>query len=129
MSVSIAQKLFLIISITGFGGLLVFLGIALHLAYAKMDVMLEHLKNCPAIMVRAPFKNGGAWGRLFVLGAVMGVMTMPDFYLRDGGADAKDLESFPEGLRKKLIVLHWGGGVCIALLLVLFVVNALGYIQ
>ncbi|MOA48147.1 hypothetical protein D3C78_1708520 [compost metagenome] len=59
----------------------------------------------------------------------MGVRTMPNFYLRDGGADAKDLESFPEGLRKKLIVLHWGGVACIALLLALFAVNALGYIQ
>lgn len=129
MSVSVAQKLFLCIGITGFGGLLIFLGVALHLAYAKMDVMLDHLKNCPAIMVRAPFKNGGAWGRLFVLGAVMGVMTMPNFYLRDGGADAKDLEGFPGGLRRKLIVLHWGGVACIALLLALFAVNALGYIQ
>ncbi|MNN97694.1 hypothetical protein D3C76_1029150 [compost metagenome] len=45
MSVSFAQKFFLCISITGFGGLLVFLGIALHLAYAKMDVMLDHLKT------------------------------------------------------------------------------------
>ncbi|KJZ47417.1 MULTISPECIES: hypothetical protein [Pseudomonas] len=129
MSVSVAQKLFLCISLTGFGGLLIFLCVSLHLAYAKMDVMLDHLKNCPAIMVRAPFKNGGAWGRLFVLGAVMGVMTMPNFYLRDGGADAKDLEAFPGGLRKKLIVLHWGGVACIALLLALFAVNALGYIQ
>jgi hypothetical protein len=60
MSVSVVHKIFLCISITGFGGLLIFLGVALHLAYTKMDVMLEHLKNCPAIMVRAPFKSGGA---------------------------------------------------------------------
>ncbi len=59
MSVSVAQKIFLCISIIGFSGLLIFLGVALHLAYTRMDVMLDHLKNCPSIMVRAPFKNGG----------------------------------------------------------------------
>lgn len=125
MSVSVAHKIFLSISIIGFSGLLIFLGVALHLAYAKMDVMLDHLKNCPSIMVRAPFKNGGAWGRLFVLAAIMGIMTMPNFYLRDGGANVKDLQSFPGNLRWKLIVLHWGGVVCISLLLGLFAVSTL----
>lgn len=36
-------------------------------------------------------------GRLFLLGAIMGVMTMPNLYLRDGGADAKDLKDFLVG--------------------------------
>lgn len=55
-------------------------------------------------------------------------MTMPDTYLRDGGANAKDLESFPRGLRRKLIVLHWSGVVFIVLLLGLFAVSALGLV-
>jgi hypothetical protein len=33
MSVSVAHKIFLCISIIGFGGLQIFLGVALHLAY------------------------------------------------------------------------------------------------
>lgn len=128
MSVSVAQKIFLCISIIGFSGLLIFLGVALHLAYTRMDVMLDHLKNCPSIMVRAPFKNGGAWGRLFVLAAIMGIMTMPNIYLRDGGANAKDLQSFPRNLKLKLVMLHWGGVVCISLLLGLFAVSTLGLV-
>nr|WP_180205901.1 hypothetical protein [Pseudomonas sp. SbOxS1]NYU06011.1 hypothetical protein [Pseudomonas sp. SbOxS1] len=128
MSVSVAQKIFLCISIIGFSGLLIFLCVALHLAYTKMDMMLDHLKNCPSIMVRAQFKNGGAWGRLFVLAAMMGVMTMPNVYLRDGGASAKDLQSFLGNLRRKLIVLHWSGAFFIVLLLGLFVVSALGFV-
>ena len=59
MSVSVAHNIFRCIGIIGFGGLFIFLGVALHLAYTRMDVMLDHLKNCPSIMVRAPFKNGG----------------------------------------------------------------------
>ena len=128
MSVSVAHKIFLCVSIFGFGGLLIFLGVALHLAYTRMDVMLDHLKNCPSIMVRVPYKNGGAWGRLFVLAAIMGIMTMPNIYLRNGGANAKDLQSFPRSLRRKLIVLHWSGLVFITLLLGLFVVSTLGLV-
>ncbi|MDY7563567.1 hypothetical protein QN400_00870 [Pseudomonas sp. RTC3] len=114
MSVSTADKVFLCVSLSGFAGVFVFLGIALHLAYTKMDMMLDHLKNCPAVMIRAPFKNGGPAGRLFVLGAIMGLMTVPRLYLRDGGASAEDLKSFPADLKRKLIVLHWGG--CVPLL-------------
>ncbi|NWL22033.1 hypothetical protein DM828_22320 [Pseudomonas umsongensis] len=56
----------------------------------------------------------------------MGVMTMPNVYLRDGGANAKDLQSFPGNLRRKLIALHWSGVVFIVILLGLFTVSALG---
>ena len=62
-------------------------------------------------MIRAPFKNGGPGGRLFVLGAIMGLMTVPRLYLRDGGASAEDLKNFPADLKRKLIVLHWAGGM------------------
>jgi hypothetical protein len=58
----------------------------------------------------------------------MGIMTMPNLYHRDGGVNAKDLQSFPGSLRRKLIVLHWSGVVFIVLLLGLFAVSALGLV-
>jgi hypothetical protein len=72
--------------------------------------------------------NGGTRGRLFVLAAIMGMMTMPNLYHCDGGADAKDLQNFPRRLRRKLIVLHLGGVVFIVLLLGFFAVAALGLV-
>ena len=111
MSVSTAEKIFLCVSLIDFGGIFVSLGIALHLAYTKMDLMLDHLKNCPAVMIRAPFKNAGPGGRLFVLGAIMGLMTVPRLYLRDGGASAEDLKNFPADLKRKIIILHRTGWV------------------
>ncbi|MFW0758159.1 hypothetical protein ACN1C3_26135 [Pseudomonas sp. H11T01] len=107
MSLVTADKIFLCVGLIDFGGLFVLLGIALHLAYTKTDVMLNHLKNCPAVMIRAPFKNGGPWGRLFLLGAIMGVVTTPRIYLRDEGASTEDLKSFPAHLKRKLVVLQW----------------------
>lgn len=45
--------------------LLIWIAVALHMAYTKMDLMLEHLKNCSAIMVRAPLRHGGPWESCF----------------------------------------------------------------
>jgi len=123
MSVSTAEKIFLCVSLIDFGGIFVSLGIALHLAYTKMDLMLDHLKNCPAVMIRAPFKDGGPSGRLFVQGAIMGLMTTPRLYLRDGGASAEDLKNFPADLKRKLIVLHWSTGFFLLVLFGLFAVD------
>jgi hypothetical protein len=128
MSVSTANKFILWVGLIGFGGVFAFLGIALHLAYTKMDMMLDHLKNCPAVMIRAPFKNGGPGGRLFVLGAIMGLMTVPRLYLRDGGASAEDLKSFPADLKRKLIILHWAGWVPLLVVFGMVAVVKLGFI-
>ncbi|TPG77873.1 hypothetical protein EAH74_26515 [Pseudomonas mandelii] len=117
MSISTADKIFLCVGLIDFAGIFIIIGISLHLAYTKMDVMLNHLQNCPAVMIRAPFRNGGPWGNMFLLGAIMGVMTTPRLYLRDGGASAEDLKNFPAVLRRKLIVLQWTGW---GLLLVMF---------
>ncbi|WP_223526710.1 hypothetical protein [Pseudomonas sp. BF-B-26] len=89
-------------------GLFILLGVALHLAYTKMDTMLSHLNNCPAVMVREPFKNGGPWGRLFLLSGIIGVVTAPHIYLRDGGASAEDLMNFPALLKRRLILIKRG---------------------
>ncbi|MBV7512630.1 hypothetical protein [Pseudomonas sp. PDM25] len=109
MSISTADKIFLCVGLIDFVGIFIIIGISLHLAYTKMDVMLNHLQNCPAVMIRAPLRNGGPWGNMFLLGAIMGVMTTPRLYLRDGGASAEDLKNFPAVLRRKLIVLQWTG--------------------
>ncbi|BBN56315.1 hypothetical protein TRE132_44400 [Pseudomonas chlororaphis subsp. aurantiaca] len=53
-------------------GILVWIGVALHMAYTKMDELLDHLKNCSAIMVRAPLRHGGPWGKLLLIGGSPG---------------------------------------------------------
>lgn len=53
-------------------GTLVWIGVALHMAYTKLDELLDHLKNCSAIMARAPLKHGGPWGKLLLIGGAPG---------------------------------------------------------
>ncbi|WP_411389193.1 hypothetical protein [Pseudomonas sp. MPB23] len=85
----------------------VWIGIALHMAYTKMDLMLEHFKNCSAIMNRAPLRHGGPWGKLLLIGGISGIVTFPGFYLKRGGLSAEDLNNFPAPLKRKLALIQW----------------------
>lgn len=97
-------------------GMFVWVGIALHMAYTQLDLMLTHLKNCSAIMIRAPLRQGGPWGKLLLVGGISGIVTFPGFYLKRGGMSVEDLSNLPVALKRKLAVLQWS---VIALLMVM----------
>ncbi|ETD34924.1 hypothetical protein [Pseudomonas chlororaphis] len=65
-------------------GAFVWIGVALHMAYTKLDELLDHLKNCSAIMARAPLRHGGPWGKLLLIGGISGIVTFSGFYLKRG---------------------------------------------
>jgi hypothetical protein len=106
MTVSTADKIFLCIGLISFGGMIVHIGVSLHFAYAKMDLMLEHLKNSPLITKHKHLIQLGPRARLIALGAIIGLLTSPSTYIRTGWACAEDLENFPADLKRKLIVSH-----------------------
>lgn len=110
MSISLNDALILGAGALIFIGCISFVVVALYIAYTKLDAMLGFFKNSPAVMIRAPLRNGGPWGRLFVLGSIVGVLKVPGLYIPDGGACASDISSFPQGLKKKLITLYRIGG-------------------
>lgn len=84
-----------------------FLAVALHMAYTKIDLIVEHLKNCTAIMARAPLKHGEPWGRLLLIGGISGILTFPNFYLKRGELCPEDLKKFSALLKRKLVVMQW----------------------
>ena len=85
----------------------VWIGVALHMAYTKLDVMLAHLKNCSAVTNRAPLKNAGPFGKFLLVGGISGIVTFPGIYLKHGGVDIEDLRNFPPCLKRKLSILQW----------------------
>ncbi|WP_248916694.1 hypothetical protein [Pseudomonas moorei] len=93
----------------------------MHLAYTKLDMMLEHLKNCSVVKNRAPLKHGGPWGRIYMMGEIFGIMRNPEIYIHAGTLSAKDMEKFPHKLRQNLITLHkyvfifWAVMMCLGL--------------
>ncbi|WPN46788.1 MULTISPECIES: hypothetical protein [unclassified Pseudomonas] len=122
MSLSTADKVFLVVSLIDFGGMIACIGVALHLAYTRMDELLEHLKNCSAIMIRAPLRHGGPWGKLLLVGGISGIVTFPNFYLKRGQLNPEELRDFPAQLKRTLARLQWSLISFLLLMLVLWVV-------
>ncbi|QNH80578.1 hypothetical protein GGD92_08045 [Pseudomonas protegens] len=102
--------------------MVIWIGVCLHLAYTRMDEILELLKNCSAVMNRAPLRHGGPWGKLLLIGGISGVITFPGVYLKHGGVSVEDLNNFPVRLKRKLAVLQW----CVIGLLVMMCVLVAG---
>ena len=88
-------------------GAFVWIGIALHMAYTQMDELLGALKNCSAVMARAPLRNGGPWGKLLLIGGISGIVTFPGFYLKRGELSADDLDRLPAPLKRKFAWMQW----------------------
>lgn len=101
-----SDKILLIINLADFAGIFLWIGICLHPAYTKMDVMLEHFKNSPAIMAWAPMRQGGPWGKLLLIGGISGLVTFPSYQLKRGQLSVDDLASIPPALKRKLVRLH-----------------------
>ena len=129
MTVSLADQVFLVLGLSIFGGAFFCIGISLHMAYTKMDFMLEHLKNCSIVKARSPLKYGGPWGRLMLIGWIAGLFTFPEYYLKRGEASAEDLNNFPVDLRKKLVMLKMASFVLMAALVVLFFLRESGLLK
>ncbi|AJO79754.1 hypothetical protein [Pseudomonas sp. MRSN 12121] len=107
MSLNTADKIFLVIGLVDFAGIFMVLGICLHMAYTKMDLMLEHLKTSAVLSTLTTLRHGGPWGKLILVGSISGFVTFPSFYLKRGWVSAEDLQGFPAALKRKLVMLQW----------------------
>lgn len=122
MALSFADKIFLVVGLIDFGGLIACIGFTLYLAYTKMKVLLGYFQSSPAVISLAPLSYGGPWGKLMVVGGISGFVTFPDFYIKRDRISANDIRSLPSSLRFRLIVLQWS---VIVLLLIMFFLAAL----
>jgi len=109
MNLAIAYEILVNTMLIGLGGVFIFLVIAMYIAYTKMDLMLEHLKNCRFIMNQT-FFYAGPRERLIILGSIVSVLKNPGFYTPDGGANIDDIVRFPEQLKRRLFTLYRFGG-------------------
>ncbi|RKS24822.1 hypothetical protein BJ917_2303 [Pseudomonas sp. WPR_5_2] len=107
MNVETVDLLIACIGLIYFAAALAWIIVALHMAYTKMDMMLDLYKNCKAIMARAPLRHGGPWGNLMLIGGISGIVTFPNFYLKRGELSLEDLKNTPTSLRRRLAILQW----------------------
>ena len=95
----------------------IWLLILLYMAYTKIDLLLGYLKNSPAAFSRLHFRDGGPWGKVFVLTGLIGIVVNPQRFIRDGLVSSEDIKKIPAGLKSR-ITLMWriGWGLLITLL-------------
>lgn len=128
MTVSVSERMFMVVGLIDLVGLLIWIGICLHLAYTKIEFMLEHLKNSSAILTMLPLRDSGPWGKLMLVGGVSGLITFSSFYIRRGALNVKDLDDFPIALKRKLIALQWSVIVLVSVMAVLAGSVKLGFV-
>ncbi|WP_443501524.1 hypothetical protein [Pseudomonas helleri] len=80
-----------------------------------MDLMLRHLKNSSVVTHLTQLRKGGPWGKLLLVGSISGIVTFPSFYVKRGRVCLDDLSTFPILLKRKLVILQWGGIVLLSL--------------
>ena len=101
-------------------GAIIWIVIALRIAYTHLNLMLKHLENSSTVTTLTQLKQGSLWGRVLLVGSISSVLTFPDFYIKRGRASAEDISLFPTLLKRKLVVLQWGGIVIISSSVLLF---------
>lgn len=111
-------------------GVFSWIGIALRIAYTKMDLMLRHLKNSSVVTHLTQLRKGGPWGKLLLVGSISGIVTFPGFYVKRGRVCLDDLSTFPILLKRKLVVLQWGGIVLFSLGFVMWLLGkSIGWLE
>lgn len=111
-------------------GVFAWIGIALRIAYTKMDLMLRHLESSSVITNLNQLRQGGPWGKLLLVGSIAGVVTFPGFYVKRGRVSVDDLSTFPMLLKRKLVILQWAGIVLLSSGFVLWLVGkTIGWLE
>lgn len=104
-------------------GAIIWIVIALRIAYTHLNLMLKHLENSSTVTTLTQLKQGSLWGRVLLVGSISSVLTFPDFYIKRGRASAEDISLFPTLLKRKLVVLQWGGIVIMSSSVLLFLIR------
>lgn len=89
-----------------FLSLTIWFATALHMAYTKIDVILEHLKNSPEITSHSGLLKDGLRGRLKLISNICDYVTSPNKGIKNGTISAEDIENLPKPIKRKLIILR-----------------------
>lgn len=104
-------------------GMLIWIAVALHMAYTKIDSILDTLNNCQAVNDRVFLRDLGPWGHLILIGNISSYVTFPKVFIKHGSLSAEDLCRLPNSITKKLKILQWSA-IWLFSTLVFFVIVA-----
>jgi len=126
MSLVAADKVFLTLTVAGFGGMVFFIGWGMHWAWTKTTELLGYLTRSTAVYTWKVLSNTGPKGKWVAFWGVVGVLVFSGFYLRHGSLSAQDIESSPKDLKRRISIFYWGGVTNIFLMMALLASMYLG---
>lgn len=85
--------------------MLIWLLVALHMAYIEIDVIFEHMKNSSAITSLAFWRHAGPSGRLRMISNIADHIRSPRKGIEKGSISTEDIKDLPAPIKRKLIIL------------------------
>jgi hypothetical protein len=85
----------------------VWCGVALYMAYKKIEMLLHLFPKSVGVKTLTPLRHAGIWGKLMLIGGITGYVAFPRLYLKNGQLSSEDLQAIPNSLRLKLAIMHW----------------------
>lgn len=119
---TLGKEIFLYLGCTLFLAMFIWLGIALRIAYTRMDELLAYFKNSSFISSKAWYRAAGPRFQLLLFGAIAGCATFNGYMIRHGVISAEDIKNLPQPVRQMLVRMHQASWVILLALLTLVVV-------
>ncbi|AVO58953.1 hypothetical protein [Pseudomonas chlororaphis] len=115
--ISSPHDFFVVLCALTFLGIFSVAGAYLYWGYTCMEEILDRFRSCTAMTGSRFYLQMGPWGRLVMVGMAAGFLAFPASYIKKGILDASEIDTFPQPLKRRLIMSHylvWGlGGVMI----------------
>jgi len=119
---TLGKDIFLYLGCALFLAMFIWLGIALRIAYTRMDELLAYFENSSFISSKAWYRDAGPRYRLLLFGAMAGCATFNAYQIRHGIISAEDIKNLPQPVRRMLVRMHLVNLALIAALVTLIVV-------
>ncbi|WP_313025265.1 hypothetical protein [Pseudomonas lopnurensis] len=108
-----AKNIYIWLLIMTFSQVLLCNALIMYIAYFKLDIIFSHLNNSPDAVLRKAMMRNDPISRWLTVSLVLPMLTFPKHYLKKGGLDRGDLNSFPKDLRR-LTMITYGYGLLLA---------------
>lgn len=108
-------------------GMIIWIGIALHLARYQAERLKQYFVNSPLVRMNVPSRSDSIRVQLWCIGSIASCITFPSAHIKRGRLSPEDLGNLPRPLKLKLQIMHWSSLGLIAALMVAYLVGKYGF--
>jgi len=108
-------------------GMIIWIGIALHLARYQAERLKQSFVNSPLVRMNVPSSSDSIRVQLWCIGSIASCITFPSAHIKQGRLSSEDLGNLPRPLKLKLQIMHWTSLGLIAALMAVYLVGKYGF--